>query len=149
MQLLDGPWCAASGACVCQDMDVDGVYKTARRYASRFRTETNKKPNSPHVTKIIDVVTHSDEQVEEQLSPHLHFHLHGSTTLESFPATDDQSLRYISTDCDFPQKINAPGNERAVCCHCPGCSHRHTEHCAKSFRPRFRSADPACAGRAS
>jgi len=58
VQLLDGPWCAASGA---------------------------------HVTKIIDVVTHSDEQVEEQLSPHLQFHLHGTTTLERFPATDDQS----------------------------------------------------------
>jgi hypothetical protein len=44
---------------------------------------------SPRVRKIIDVVTHGHEQVKEQLPPHLHFHLHGSATLECLPAADN------------------------------------------------------------
>lgn len=39
---------------------------------------------------IIDMVTHGHKQVKEQFPPLLHFHLHGSATLEGLPATDDE-----------------------------------------------------------
>lgn len=42
------------------------------------------------VHKVIDMVAHCDEQVEEQLSPHLHFHLHCTTTLECLPAANNE-----------------------------------------------------------
>lgn len=42
-----------------------------------------------HVHEIINMITHSHEQVKEQFTPHLHFHLHGATTLEGLPASDD------------------------------------------------------------
>ena len=41
--------------------------------------------------KIIDVIAHGHEQVKEHLSPHLHLHLHGSTTLECLSTADNQS----------------------------------------------------------
>jgi hypothetical protein len=43
------------------------------------------------IRKIIDVIAHSHEQVKEQLSSHLHLHLHGSTTLKGFATADNQS----------------------------------------------------------
>lgn len=48
------------------------------------------KGGAPRIYDIIDMITHGYKQVKEQFPPHLHFHLHGSTTLECFPATDDE-----------------------------------------------------------
>jgi hypothetical protein len=45
----------------------------------------------PRVNQVIDMVAHCHEQVEEQLSPHLHLILHGSTTFECFTAANNQS----------------------------------------------------------
>lgn len=59
-------------------------------YSCEERSQELRK-GSPRVRKIIDMVAHRHEQVKEQFSPHLHLHLHGSTTLECFPAADDQS----------------------------------------------------------
>jgi len=39
---------------------------------------------------IIHVVTHRDEKIEEQFATILHFHLHGSTSLESLATSDYQ-----------------------------------------------------------
>jgi len=41
------------------------------------------------IRKIIDMIAQSHEQVEEDLSPHLHLHLHGTTTLESLATADN------------------------------------------------------------
>jgi len=39
---------------------------------------------------VIDVIAHGHKQIEEQFAPFLHFHLHGSATLESLATSDDQ-----------------------------------------------------------
>jgi len=36
------------------------------------------------IHKVIDMVAHRHKQVEEDFPPHLHLHLHGTTTLECF-----------------------------------------------------------------
>jgi len=41
--------------------------------------------------QIIHVVAHGHEQIEKHLASNLHLHLHGSASLESLAASDDQS----------------------------------------------------------
>lgn len=43
------------------------------------------------VHQIIDMVAERNKQIEEQLAPHFHLHLHGAATLECLPAADNQS----------------------------------------------------------
>lgn len=46
--------------------------------------------NAVHIRNVINMIAHGDEQVEKQFPSHLHFHLHCTTTLEGFPAADDE-----------------------------------------------------------
>jgi len=48
-------------------------------------------PGRAHrVAQVIDVVAHCHEEIEKQLTPSLHLHLHGATALEGFPTADDE-----------------------------------------------------------
>src|ERR1700743_177525 len=43
------------------------------------------------VLKVVQVVAHGDEKVEEHLAPLLHLHLHGAAALERSAAANNQS----------------------------------------------------------
>jgi len=46
--------------------------------------------NIVRIRKVIDMVAHRHEQVEEDFPPHLHLHLHGTTTLEGLTTANNQ-----------------------------------------------------------
>jgi len=49
------------------------------------------RPAIADLDNVIDVIAHGHKQIEKQFAPILHFHLHGSTPLESLATSNDQS----------------------------------------------------------
>jgi len=47
-------------------------------------------------SEVVHVVAHGDEEVEEELAALLHLDLHGATSLEGVPASNDES-KVVST----------------------------------------------------
>jgi hypothetical protein len=56
-----------------------------------LKKAAGKRGDLRHIHNIIDVIAHGDKEIEKQLPPHLHFHLHRPTALERLPAADDES----------------------------------------------------------
>lgn len=51
---------------------------------------TQNVPNGECRTTTYHMVTHGNEQIKEQFSSLLHFHLHSTASLERITAADDQ-----------------------------------------------------------